>query len=150
MASAAKDFRDLPLGSLLERRGFVTSYDVTEALTAARTQGKRLGEVLVEWELVGERDLALLLAEQEGLDFVDLGKYDLDPEAITLFPRGISRRHTVVPYALDGDCAIVAVADPSDEEALDAVLNASPRHVRFVVATRSEIQAALAEAYPDW
>jgi len=150
MASAAEDFGDLPLGTLLERRGFATSYDIAEALAAARTQGKRLGEILVEWELVGERDLALLLAEQEELDFVDLGKYDLDPAALTLFPRGISRKHAVIPYAFDGDAALVAAADPTDDDALDAVLNASPRPVRFVVATRTEIEAALAEAYPDW
>jgi type IV pilus assembly protein PilB len=150
MASAAEDFGDLPLGTLLERRGFATSYDIAEALAAAPTQGKRLGEILVEWELVGERDVALLLAEQEELDFVDLGKYDLDPAALTLFPRGISRKHAVIPYAFDGDAALVAAADPTDGDALDAVLNASPRPVRFVVATRTEIEAALAEAYPDW
>jgi hypothetical protein len=42
---------------------------------------------------------------------------------------------------------LVAVADPTDTDALDAVLGASERHVRFLVATRSEIDAALAEAH---
>jgi hypothetical protein len=147
MASAADDLKDLPLGALLERCGYVTSYDVREALAAARENGKRLGEILVEWELVGERDLAQLLAEQEDLQFIDLGKYDLDPAAVRLIPRALARKYGALPFAFEEDMVLVAVADPTDTDALDAVLGASERHVRFLVATRSEINAALAEAH---
>jgi MSHA biogenesis protein MshE len=147
MASAADDLTDLPLGALLERRGYVTSSDVREALAAARENGKRLGEILVEWDLVGERDLAQLLSEQESLDFIDLGKYDLDPDAVRLIPRAIARKYRALPFAFEGDMALVAVADPTDSDALDAVLGACAWRVRFIVATRSEIDAALAEAH---
>src|SRR5919109_1162353 len=84
MASAANQERDLPLGELIVRAGLVASNDLYAALATARADRRRLGEVLLEQGLVDERGLARLVAEQEDLDFVDLGKYDLDPKAIEL------------------------------------------------------------------
>jgi hypothetical protein len=43
----------------------------------------------------------------------------------------------------------VAIADPADDAALDAVLAEVPRPVRFVVATRTEVESAIREAFGD-
>ena len=43
----------------------------------------------------------------------------------------------------------VAIADPSDDAALDAVLDEAERPVRFVVATRTEVEAAIREAFGE-
>jgi type IV pilus assembly protein PilB len=119
------------------------------ALAAARASGRRLGEVLVEDELVDERELAQIVAQQEGLEFVDLGKHDLDHEALDLLSESAARRYLALPYKLEGTAVCVVIADPSDDAALDAVLGEMERPVRFVVATRTEVEAALREAFGD-
>lgn len=43
----------------------------------------------------------------------------------------------------------MAVADPTDTEALDAIVAEIPGGVRFVVATSAEVDAALAEAFGE-
>jgi hypothetical protein len=78
MAPAANHEGDKPLGELIARSGLVASNDLYAALATSRATRRRLGDVLLEKGLIGERDLAQIVAEQEGLDFVDLGKFDLE------------------------------------------------------------------------
>jgi Type II secretion system (T2SS), protein E, N-terminal domain len=149
MATAANQERDLPLGELLVRAGLVAPNDLYAALATARAAGRRLGDLLLEQELVGERDLTRIVAEQEGLEFVDLGKHDLDQNAIDRLPEQTARRFSAIAYRFDGPAVVVAVADPADSKGLDAIVAEVPGGVHFVVATRSEVEAALAETFGD-
>jgi hypothetical protein len=149
MASAANYEGDLPLGELIARAGLVAPNELYAALATARAAGRRLGDVLLEHGLVSERDLTRLVAEQEGLEFVDLGKLDLDRRAVDLLSERTSWRHRAIAFRVEGAATIVGVADPTDTEGLDAVIAEIPGGVRFVVATASEVDAALAEAFGD-
>ena len=141
--------RDLPLGELIVRAGLLSSVQLDAALASARSSGRRLGEVLVEDELVDERGLAQVVAQQEGLEFIDLGKHDLEHDAVDLLSESSARRYLALPYKLEGSAVCVVIADPSDDAALDAVLEEVDRPVRFVVATRTEVESALREAFGE-
>jgi type II secretion system (T2SS) protein E len=147
MATAENHDGDLPLGEVIARAGLVAPNELYAALATARAAGRRLGDVLLEHGLLGERDLARMVAGQEGLEFVDLGKLDLDQSAVDLLSERSSRRHRAVAFRSEGAATIVAVADPTDPEALDAIVAEIPGGVRFVVATAAEVDAALAEAF---
>jgi type IV pilus assembly protein PilB len=147
--AAGNQERDLPLGELIVRAGLLSSVQLDAALASARSSGRRLGEVLVEDELVDERELAQIVAQQEGLEFIDLGKHDLEDEALDLLSEASARRYLALPYKLEGTAVCVVIADPSDDAALDAVLEEVERPVRFVVATRTEVEAALREAFGE-
>jgi hypothetical protein len=149
MAPAANRERDLPLGERLVRAGLIAPNDLYAALATARAGGRRLGEVLVEQELVGERDLAQKIAEQEGLEFVDLGKHDLDDEAVDLLSERTARRYHAIPLRREGPGVVVAMADPADNAGLDAIVSEVPGGVRFVVAVHSEVDAAIEEAFGE-
>ena len=57
--------RDLPLGRLLVAEHLVTPADVAEALVEAQENSKRLGEVLVAWELMSLAAYVLVTFEHE-------------------------------------------------------------------------------------
>ncbi len=147
--AAGNQERDLPLGELIVRAGLLSSVQLDAALASARSSGRRLGEVLVEDELVDERGLAQVVAQQEGLEFIDLGKHDLEHGAVDLLSESSARRYLALPYKLEGSAVCVVIADPSDDAALDAVLEEVDRPVRFVVATRTEVESALREAFGE-
>jgi type IV pilus assembly protein PilB len=149
MAPAANHERDLPLGERLVRAGLIAPNDLYAALATARAGRRRLGEVLVEQELVAERDLARQIADQEELEFVDLGKHDLDPQAVDLLSERTARRYHAVPLRREGPGVVVAMADPTDSEGLDAIVAEVSGGVRFVVALQSEVDAALDEAFGE-
>ena len=147
MASTPKTARDLPLGQLLVEHDLLSDLTVQRALAQAQASGRRLGEVLVAEGLVDERTLAQLVAEQEELEFIDLGKYDLDPDAVRLLPTTIAWDCQAVPFAFNDPAVKVAVANPVDGYGLELIRTALARPVHFLVATRSEVEAALTEAY---
>lgn len=149
MAPAANQERDLPLGELLARAGLVAPNELYAALASARASGRRLGDLLVEQELVSERDLAMVVARQEGLEFVDLGKHDLDQQVVDVLSERTSRRYRAIAFHSGDGATIVAVADPTDNEGLDAIVAEVPGGVRFVVATADEVDAALTEAFGE-
>jgi type II secretion system (T2SS) protein E len=147
MATEARSARDLPLGTMLVEAGYFGVLDLKDALAEARESGRRLGEVLVERGFIDERILAQRVAEQEDLPYVELGKYDVDRDAAALLPQPLAREHEAVAYAFNERAVLVAVADPVDGFGLDVLRTTLGRPVHFVVATKSEIEAAQAEAY---
>jgi hypothetical protein len=68
---------------------------------------------------------------------------------VDCIPESVARRHRAVGYAFAGKVLLVAIADPTDDDGLDAVSDAAGRRVRFRVALASEVDAALAEAYGE-
>jgi hypothetical protein len=140
---------DAPLGTLIFREGLLSAEQLEEALGESVKLGKRLGQVLVERGLLEEAQVARILARQKGLDYVDLRETTVDPAAASLLSSETAwHAHAVAISASDGT-PVVAVEDPSDEEALTAVSQALGTQPRFAVATRSEILRLLGTLYPD-
>src|SRR6185312_14468973 len=70
------------IGEVVVDLGFADGESVEEAVTAARAQGRPTGLVLVERGILRHDQLARVVAERFGLDFVDLSVYDLDMGAV--------------------------------------------------------------------
>ena len=72
------------IGEVVVDLGFADRETVEEAVAAARAQGRPTGLVLVERGVLRHDQLARVVAERFGLDFVDLVVYDLDMGAVNL------------------------------------------------------------------
>jgi type IV pilus assembly protein PilB len=102
------------LGDLLVRRDAVAAAEVREALGLQTDRGLRLGELLVELGVVTEDDVAAALAEQAGLDVVDLNRESSDPEAVAALPESLARSLLAAPLRrTEAGELVVAVADPA-------------------------------------
>ena len=87
IAERVREARREPLGVLLSEAGLLDPAEVDFALARARTDGKRLGEILIEYGLVSSTDVIRLVAEQRGLPFLDVGTLSVDPAAAKLLQR---------------------------------------------------------------
>src|SRR5947209_2157899 len=116
----AQGVRRRPLGAVLLADGTITAQQLEEALLAVERGSGRLGEVLVQSGALTAGQLACALADQAGLEYVDLLRIDPDPTAAYLLPEHFARRYQALPLKFDGDDTIVvAVADPTDLVASD-------------------------------
>jgi hypothetical protein len=136
---------DAPLGTLIFREGLLSAEQLEESLGEAVKTGKRLGQVLVDKGLLQESQVARIIAKQKNLGFVDLAELKIDSDTARLLPHETAWLHHALPIAVEDDVLVVAVEDPTDEEALGTVKTALGREARFVVATRSEILRILDE-----
>ncbi len=131
------------LGTLLLEEGIVTEEVLKAGLDIHHESGRPLGRVLVEENLVEERDLVRVLAKNIGIDFVDLDDETVDPAASALIPEALARRYAALPIGFDEDKLVVAMADPANVLAIDDIRAISGREVVLKVATRSDVEAAV-------
>ncbi len=110
---------------------------------------KRLGEVVAELGLVDEGNLLPLLGEQLGVEGVRLREGLIDPHAVRLIPRQHAERFGAIPLMRVRDELTVAMADPHDLAAIDALSRVSGCRIRPVFTLASGIERLLPRCYED-
>jgi type IV pilus assembly protein PilB len=136
------------LGSLLINRGLLTVEQVKGAFEEQQLTGKRLGEIVVAHEWITPQDLARALAEQAGLEYVDLAEAELDEDAAMLLSKELAARYQAVPVRyLSSDMLLVAVADPTNVGVADDLRLALGHNVRLAVAEPADLERAIKKLY---
>jgi Type II secretion system (T2SS), protein E, N-terminal domain len=143
LAQRVRETRREPLGALLAEAGLLDAAELDLALGTARETGKRLGEVLIEYGLVTPVDVVRLVAAQRGLPFVDVASLPVDPAAARLLPVDHARLFRSLPIGFVRGLPVVALADPSDEQAIDGA-RAFLRAAEFVASPEESILEQLA------
>jgi type IV pilus assembly protein PilB len=133
----------VPLGTILLHRGLVTQEQIDDAIEEQARSGRALGRVLVARGHIGEIDLVRALAEQAGLEFVDLSDKQVDPTAASTITDALARRYQALPIAWEGGSLVVAMADPSNVLAVDDIRSITGTDIRPVVSTREAIEYAI-------
>ena len=110
------------IGEILIEQGSATQDQIVAAVLESKDYGKRVGEVLVEQGVCTEEQIARALADQFGVEFVDLMK----PEAATKIDRSLlktdlQKKYTMVPMRKERNTLLLLVHDPSDVDALDTI-----------------------------
>jgi type IV pilus assembly protein PilB len=146
--SVSPTLRPAPqLDELLLARGLVDRDKLEQARQQAVQKGRSLGRTLIEMKFVTEAGLVAVLADQLGLEFVDLSEAHLDQSAIALVSESVARKHNCIPIGFEGDRLVVAMADPANVLAVDDIRAMTKRDVKTVVATKAEVLAAINRQY---
>ena len=101
------------LGQILLEQGLITNEQLEKALAAHKSTARSLGRTLIDLGYIKERDLVMALAEQVGLDFVDLGEHQIDPLAASLLPEQLARRYRALPIGERDGKLLVAMSAPA-------------------------------------
>ena len=134
---------DEQLGVVLVKSGIITIDQLGGALGRAHERGGNLARVLIEDKLLTEEQFVGTLAEQLGLEFVDLADYPVDPVAARMVTETLARRYLALPIGWWEGRLIVAMADPSNVFAIDDIRTLTGAEVRQVVATAEAVTAAI-------
>ena len=131
------------LGQILIELGFITPEQLDTALEEHRKTPKSLGRVLIDLGMIKEADLVRALAEQVGLEFVDLNEFPIDATSTVLLPEALSRRYRAIPIGERDGRLLVAMSDPANVYALDDIRTITGRDVQPVVATANDVEEAI-------
>jgi type IV pilus assembly protein PilB len=137
-----------PLEELLLARGLITDEQLAEARYQASERGRSVGRVVIELGFVKEGSLVAILAEQLGMEFIDLTEAHIDASAVTMVPEATARRHSCIPVRFDDDNRlVVAMADPANVVAIDDIRALTKRDVKAIVSTKADVLAAITRHY---
>ena len=130
------------IGEILIARCGVAADSIERALAKQREEGGLLGEVLVRLKLIDEDQLALALSVQAEMEYLrDLPRSeDIPVELIDKLPINFARQRLIMPLGRDPSGRVmVAVADPTAVDVIDAVAVLLGEPVEPVVAASSKI-----------
>ena len=79
-----------------------------------------------------------------------LRKHLIQPEALRLIPEALARKYTTIPLEVSGNVLHVAIANPADILALEALASQSQMHIVPEIASTEEIQEAIDFNYQSY
>src|ERR1035437_4671029 len=72
------------------------------------------------------------------------------PEALQLIPEAMARKYGAIPLKMNGNTLQVAMSNPADIMALEALATFSHMRIEPVLATSDEIREAIDFSYKDY
>jgi type IV pilus assembly protein PilB len=136
-----------PLARVLVEGERVALEEMEDVLAERERTGQAIARILTLRGLVTEADLMWGMAQEMGLEFVDLDVQSIDFAAAYHLPEATARHHNVLVMALRDGVPVVAASNPTDVFAMDDLRTIIGRNFVTVVATRSQISTFIDKAY---
>ena len=137
----------LRLGDILIEQHLITPQELERALAEQQTTQKPLGQVLRAMGLISERKLLQVLAQQQGIAFVELKDIPIEPGLIQKIPAKLVWHYKVMPVSLVANVLTIAVSDPFDVWPIEDLETHLGFRVEKILATSQDISDALKKYY---
>ena len=138
---------DESITQILTDVGLISHADLIRSQERAKATGKGVVETLLEEGCLTEMDITKALANQFGLETLDLNQYKIPEDALALVSPDLARQWKVLPLFKRGNQLTVAMANPLDMDAVDKLGESLSLTIRPVVSCLSDIEAALNRYY---
>jgi Type II secretion system (T2SS), protein E, N-terminal domain len=138
----------MKLGELLVHERIITQAQLEDALQWQVLYGVRLGRALIELGYVNEHLVAQTLSKKLGVPAVGRAELlSLEPHTVSLISREVAVLYRAIPLGVSGRLLRVAMTDPTDPQALDAIAQETGSILQALVSPDIIICLALEKYY---
>lgn len=141
------------IGEMLVRSGLISTDQLLEALTRQKDDGRRLGEVLVDSGALQPDRLEKFLQSQHTVIAVDLSRARVDAPMLKRLGVDQCLRERILPLEAeafrDRHIMTLAMADPSNAEAIERVMRETGYQVIPGVVPAESIMAVIRSIFPQ-
>jgi len=135
------------LGEILIDVELLTEDQLKRALAGQKKAGLRLGEYLIQQGIVREDHLIDILSKQLKIDKYSPDKFPTDSDVTGMIPLDICQKNKVLPLKRKRNLLIVAMCDPMDINTLDMVESITNMEVEPVVSSEREMNQLIRLTY---
>jgi MSHA biogenesis protein MshE len=139
--------KKIRIGDLLVQSELITEAQLMTALAEQKKTGKKLGRTLADLGYVEEDQLLNLLSRQLAIPFVQLRHYQFNDDLIRKLPEAQARRFRAIVLAETQGELLIGMADPIDLFAADEIARLVRQPMRQAVVRESELLATLDMVY---
>lgn len=137
---------------LLTENGLLTEHQIHEAAEYAKNNSNdehtvSTIEAAIALKFISEQDYLQVLANEYGMEVIDLNNYDIPEEVLASLTPDIVNTYNVIPVMRHDDILTVAMSDPSDMDTLDALRYLLGCDVDAVIAPQEQIQRIIDRHY---
>jgi len=129
------------VADVIEATGLLPPDKLAFARDKARSGS--FAQALIDEGLAAGATIARSVAARTNLPLVDVVELGVSPEAAELIPLHVLERVAAIPYALEGDKLLIAVANPQNVHAIDELRLATRYQLEIAVASRDDIEGEL-------
>jgi type IV pilus assembly protein PilB len=137
------------LGQILKAQGVLREGQLQEALALQRKQGGLIGQCLIQLSFCTPADLARALAEQAGIELVDLTKVAPEKAALALVDATTAHTFGVLPLRVEGKTLVVAIADPLNTAVTEDLRFSTGVDVRSALGDAELLKKLVAQHYGE-
>ena len=124
--------------------GFMTMERLVRFIVQQIREGVYDLSIIDNYDYIPEKVVLQRLAEELDLQFVDLDSIDMDYSLIEKIPFNQLEKHKAIPIFQDDMSVTVALSDPLDMDAQEAIQRLFPRKIlKIAVATKKQILSYL-------
>jgi type IV pilus assembly protein PilB len=131
------------LKKLIIDNHLATEKKVEEVEKTADAQHLSFQDLLVSKRVVNEKDLVKLYGQALGIPFVDLSQLEIKKELLAKLPEKIARRYQSVVFDEKGGDLLLAMADPTDVQAVQFIEKQLGFTTKVYIASTNDINVSL-------
>jgi type II secretory ATPase GspE/PulE/Tfp pilus assembly ATPase PilB-like protein len=136
------------IGEALLQEHLITSQQLTLALRAqSRDRNLPLGDILVRMGVIDRDTIRRVLAQKLGIPFVNLRKFQFEPNVIKAVPGEFAREHMVMPLFQTDSRMVVALEDPLRTAGLPELVFLTKRKIDLVMASAEDLAFVIPQFY---
>jgi type IV pilus assembly protein PilB len=135
------------LGELLVENELITEAQLRQALAEHKRAGLKLGQYVTRNGMANENKIVDMLSRQLKIEKYDPNAYPLDMTLAALIPLETAQKYQVAPLRRKGRLLTVALTDPLDINTLDAIEIMTNSEVEPVVCTEREANQLINSLY---
>ncbi len=135
------------IGEILVEKQLITEEQLARAVVEHQKSKEFLGQTLIRLGFISEEKLLKILAEQQGITFLNLRDVKFDDEIIKKMPAKFAWHYKIMPITLRGNLLTVATSNPFDMWSIDDLETNLGYRVETVLALSSDIIDAIRKYY---
>ncbi len=137
------------VADVLYSEHIITSEQLNDIKVKCATTGGNPDDVLESMHIVPDDKFAEAKARLLGIPFISLRSTSFSPQALSLLPRAVVERFSLIPFLYDDKIKTlsIAMANPVDLDAIAFVRQKTGLNIRSFAASPDEVKAAIEQQY---
>jgi hypothetical protein len=137
------------LGEMLIHYKIITPEQLKEGLKIQKNMEKRIGEILIDMGRITQDEINWVLGKQLDLPYVQVNVDNIDIQLSKNISEDVLKKFKVIPIMELNDELVVAMADPTDEEAIEMIKEVTERKLKIVLASFENIDETIYRIFSD-
>jgi hypothetical protein len=135
------------LGEILVHYKIITPVQLGEGLKIQKNSEKRIGKILIDLGRVTQDEINWVLGKQLSLPYVQVNIGNIDIQLSKNISEDTLRKFKAIPIMELNNELVVAMADPTDEEAIEMIKEVTKRKLKFVLASFENIDETINQIF---
>lgn len=137
----------LRIGEILIKQGLLKPDQLSLAVEEHKKSGQKLTNAITQLGFLKENQILRAMEKHFSVPGVDVSNFEIESVVISLIPKEVCEKHTLIPLQKSGTTLVVAFSDPSNIIVKEDLRFISRCRIQAVVGTESGIASAIEKNY---